>query len=70
MGRVLKFYRTADGKCPVTEFLDSLSSKWAKKVTWVLKLIEELEIVPENISRSLLILTTYGNAGFSSVRIL
>lgn len=46
MRRVLKFYRTADGKCPVTEFLDSLSSKWAKKVTWVLKLIEELDIVP------------------------
>ena len=46
MGRALKFYRTKDGKCPVTEFLDSLSSKWAQKVTWVLKLIEELDIVP------------------------
>jgi len=40
------FYRTASGNCPVEEFLDSLSSKQAQKVTWVMQLIEELEVVP------------------------
>lgn len=42
----MKFYRTDSGQCPVEEFLDSLPGKWAKKVTWVLKLIEDLDIVP------------------------
>jgi len=40
------FYRTASGHCPVEEFLDSLSGKKAQKVTWVLRLVEELEFVP------------------------
>jgi phage-related protein len=34
------------GRCPVEEFLDSLSSKQAQKVTWVMQLVEELETVP------------------------
>lgn len=36
----------ADGKCPVQEFLDSLSSKLAQKVAWVLRLVEDLDVVP------------------------
>ena len=40
------FYRTESGFCPVEEFLDSLTSKHAQKATWVMQLIEELEIVP------------------------
>jgi len=40
------FYRTGSGKCPVEEFLDSLSAKNAQKVTWVMQLVEELETVP------------------------
>lgn len=40
------FYRTESGYCPVEEFLDTLSSKQAQKVTWVMQLVEELEIVP------------------------
>ena len=40
------FYRTESGNCPVEEFLDSLSGKQAQKVAWVLRLIEELDIVP------------------------
>lgn len=40
------FYRTESGSCPVEEFLDSLTSKHAQKATWVMQLIEELEIVP------------------------
>ena len=39
------FYRLTSGKSPVEVFLDSLSSKEAQKVTWVLKLVEELEQV-------------------------
>ncbi len=37
------FYKLSSGKSPVETFLDSLSSKEAQKVTWVLKLVEELE---------------------------
>ena len=33
------------GKSPIDDFLDSLSSKEAKKVVWVMKLVEELENV-------------------------
>jgi phage-related protein len=44
--RRVKFYRTKDGDSPIDEFLDTLSSKHAQKITWVLRLIEELEIIP------------------------
>ena len=47
MSREVLFYKTTDGKCPVEDFLDSLSAKVAQKVTWVLNLIEDLEIVPK-----------------------
>ena len=46
MGKTAIFYRTADGKCPVQEFLDSLPGKAAQKVAWVLSLIEDLDVVP------------------------
>jgi phage-related protein len=39
------FYKMPSGKSPIDDFLDSLSSKEAKKVVWVLKLIEELETI-------------------------
>ena len=39
------FYKLPSGKSPIEDFLDSLSSKEAQKVVWVLKLIEELEQV-------------------------
>jgi len=42
----IKFYKTRSGKIPVKEFLDSLSSKHAQKVAWVLELIEKLDQVP------------------------
>lgn len=44
--RTINFYRTETGNCPVEEFLDSLSGKQAQKVLWVLRLIEELDLVP------------------------
>jgi phage-related protein len=44
--RTVNFYRTESGRCPVEDFLDALSGKQAQKVLWVLRLIEELEVVP------------------------
>ena len=44
--RKVLFYQTASGQKPIEDFLDSLSSKQAQKVTWVLKLVEDLERVP------------------------
>ncbi len=44
--RKIQFYKMKSGSCPVEEFLDSLSSKQAQKVTWVLQLIEELAQIP------------------------
>jgi len=51
--RTINFYTTAEGKCPIAVFLDSLSSKQAKKVTQVLQLIEELETVPSTYLKKL-----------------
>jgi HTH-type transcriptional regulator/antitoxin HipB len=34
---MILFYRTADGKCPVQDFLDALPGKVAQKVVWVLR---------------------------------
>ncbi len=47
------FYRTSSGRCPVVEFLDSLESKQARKVTWVLQLLEELDAVPAQYFKKL-----------------
>ena len=44
--REIVFYETASGQKPIEDFLDQLSSKQAQKVTWVLKLVEDLERVP------------------------
>lgn len=44
--KTIHFYRSESGACPVEDFLDSLSGGQAQKVTWVLQLIEELEIIP------------------------
>ena len=44
--KVIYFYRTESGACPVEEFLESLQSKQAQKVAWVLQLIEEFDVVP------------------------
>lgn len=42
----IRFYKTQSGKIPVKDFLDSLSSKHAQKIAWVLELIEKLDQVP------------------------
>ena len=42
----INFYRAESGKSPVEEFLDNLTAKQAKKVVWVLNMVEEHIIVP------------------------
>lgn len=49
----VKFYKSEDGKSPVMEFLDGLSGKQAQKVIWVLKLIEDLPVVPTSYFKHL-----------------
>ena len=44
--KVIYFYRTESGACPVEELLESLLCKQAQKVAWVLQLIEEFDVVP------------------------
>ena len=51
--REIHFYRTPSGHCPVEDFLDSLPSKTAQKVVWVLQLIEELDTVPTTYLKKL-----------------
>ena len=46
MKRSVIFYRTGKGECPVQDFLESLPGKVAQKITWVLKLVEDLDVVP------------------------
>jgi hypothetical protein len=42
----IHFFKRADGSSPVEEFIDGLTDKQAQKVAWVLKLIEDMEIIP------------------------
>jgi hypothetical protein len=51
--REIRFYRTADGRCPVEDFLDSLGPKQAQKVLWVLRIVGELPRVPEQYLKKL-----------------
>jgi phage-related protein len=52
--RKILFYETTSGQKPIEKFLDQLSSKQAQKVTWVLKLIEELDRVPSTYFKKLI----------------
>jgi len=51
--RKIKFYKTASGKSPVEEFLETLSAKQAQKVTWVLRVIEDLPSIPTKYLKKL-----------------
>jgi phage-related protein len=51
--RSIQFYRTENGKCPVEEFLDSLTDKHAQRVTWVLRLVERMDRVPDQYLKKL-----------------
>ena len=47
MVREIIFYKKTNDKSPIEDFLDTLSSKQAQKVLWVLKIIEDLDRIPE-----------------------
>ena len=53
MNRTVVFYKTVDGKRPIKNFLDSLSGKAAQKITWILSLLEDLDIVPSSYFKKL-----------------
>lgn len=49
----IEFYRLLNNKSPVEDFLNSLTGKQAQKVLWVLRLIEELDVVPRQYFKKL-----------------
>jgi phage-related protein len=51
--RTIEFYRTATGRCPVEEFLDELSDQHARKIAWVLRLVERIDMVPPQYLKKL-----------------
>jgi phage-related protein len=53
VNRTVLFYRTIDGRCPVQEFLDSLPGKVSQKIVWVLRLLEDMDIVPASYFKKL-----------------
>jgi phage-related protein len=53
MPRNVIFYAIETGKRPVEQFLDSLESKEAQKILWVLKLIKELDRIPSQYFKKL-----------------
>jgi len=51
--RSIHFYRLPNNSSPVEEYLDTLTGKQARKVLWVLRLIEDLEVVPRQYLKKL-----------------
>jgi phage-related protein len=47
------FFKRANGSRPVEEFLDKLTDKQAQKIAWVLKLIEDMDIIPSQYWKKL-----------------
>jgi len=51
--RKVNFYKLGSGTSPIDDFLDSLPGKEVQKITWVLKIIEELNIIPKHYFKKL-----------------
>ena len=51
--REILFYKTESGECPVENFLNNLDTKQAKKVAWVMQVVEELDKVPTSYLKKL-----------------
>lgn len=43
--RSISFYKTSSGRCPIEEYLDTLSDTQITKIAWVLKLIRETQSI-------------------------
>lgn len=52
--RKIIFYEMENGVIPVKDFLDSLSDKVLQKISWVLKLVTEIEFIPKNYFKKLI----------------
>ena len=44
--RRIVFYRALSGRCPIEEFIDSLSVAAAKRIAWLLEVVRDLENIP------------------------
>jgi len=53
MSRIIKFYRTSSKKCPLEEFLGSLSEKTLIKIVAIFKLVEDMEVIPVKFFKKL-----------------
>lgn len=51
--RKVLFFKRVDGSSPIEEFIDGLSDKQAQKVAWVLRLIEDMDIIPSQYWKKL-----------------
>lgn len=51
--RKIIFYHLESGKCPVEDYLDSLSDKQVEKAFYVLDLIETIDVVPRKFFKKL-----------------
>ena len=51
--REILFYKTQSGASPIEDFIDDLNARQAQKVTWVLRLIEELDQIPKQYFKKL-----------------
>ena len=51
--REIEFFRLENGDCPIINFLDIQPGKVAQKITWVLKIIEENEMIPKSYFKKL-----------------
>ncbi|MBL1215661.1 MAG: type II toxin-antitoxin system RelE/ParE family toxin [Ignavibacteriae bacterium] len=49
----IEFFKTSLGKCPIITFLDSLTGKQAQKITWVLEVFEETDIMAKQYFKKL-----------------
>lgn len=51
--RIVEFYRTENGACPVEGFLDSLNDKQSAKIAWVLRIVRDYERVSKEYFKKL-----------------
>ena len=51
--RKVIFYHLENGKCPVEDYLESLTNKQVEKVFFVLDLVESFDIVPRKFFKKL-----------------
>lgn len=52
--RKINFYKTESDEYPVEKFLDSLNNNQVKKITWVMRIVEELPRVPKQYFKKLI----------------